>query len=198
MPIFRCRANRSRTNPAAYTLIELLIVVVLLGIAASMVVPKITGRDSLTIQAAARQLISDLSFAQSDALAQQEYRRVYFFPDGSGYAILRVSEGDITDASWSYDAADAIIDPMSPQGSAGSYIVSWPENSNFEHVATFGTIDGSPFITYDSLGGTVKASGADIVPGTGLGGIMAVQGTDSYLITVAPFTGKLTVQKWPP
>ncbi|MHC4827474.1 MAG: prepilin-type N-terminal cleavage/methylation domain-containing protein, partial [Planctomycetota bacterium] len=65
-------ASPART-PAArgYTLIELILVMALLALAAALLVPHLVGRDSLAVQAAIRLLIADLSFAQTDALANQ-------------------------------------------------------------------------------------------------------------------------------
>ena len=59
------------TARRAFTLIELLIVVVLLGIAGMLVVPAMGSVGVLRIQAAVRTLVSDLTFAQGDAIAQQ-------------------------------------------------------------------------------------------------------------------------------
>ena len=92
--------RRSGGIRRSYTLIEILIVVTILGLAATMVVPRIAGRDRLTLQAAVRTLIADMGFAQSDALAQQEYRRLVFIdPDSDGwsteYAIVRVTEAEV-------------------------------------------------------------------------------------------------------
>ena len=65
-------------------------------------------------------------------------------------------------------------------------------------AAGIGFIDGGStpaerFTTYDALGGTVQ-SGGGMVPGVG-GNIVIVHGTNKYRVTIAPFTGKLTVQK---
>ena len=80
----------------AYTLIEMLIVVALLGIAGALLIPHLVHQDNLTAQSAVRLLIADLSFAQSDSLANQEFRRVQFMQDingiGIGYCIVRIAE----------------------------------------------------------------------------------------------------------
>src|SRR5690554_431827 len=82
VPGRRCcpmQANRNSVfrRQRAYTLIELLLVVAILGLASAILIPQLANRDSMEVQAAVRQIIADLSFAQSDALAHQEYRRVY-------------------------------------------------------------------------------------------------------------------------
>src|SRR5262245_40596117 len=78
----------TRRTARGYTLIELIIVIAILALAAALLVPNLVGRDTMTLQTAMRMLIADLSFAQSDALANQGYRRVVF--NSTGYAIIKV------------------------------------------------------------------------------------------------------------
>jgi len=183
-------------TPAArsYTLIELIMVMAVLALAAAMLVPQLVGRDSLTVQAAIRMLIADLSFAQTDALANQEFRRVVFYDDGAGYCILRVpTAGWVTPADLSDPSVDYVYDPL---GHQGQYIVNFFEDDRFEGVEiTDADIDGTtladqPEITYDQLGGTVKGA----APGTG-GYVEMSFGDQSYRIDITAFTGKLTVTK---
>jgi type II secretory pathway pseudopilin PulG len=190
--MFNRFCRRLRRRRAGYTLIELLIIITLLGIAASMVVPRLTGRERLTVQAAVREIVADLSFAQSDALAHQQFRRVVFFDDGTGYAILRVTEANFNDA-FDPDTADYINDPVAADAEDGRYIVNFNEDSRFAGVTvTDASIDGTNrFVTYDALGGTVMSG---LVPGIG-GRIEVSFNGMVYEITIEPFTGKLTVAK---
>ncbi len=187
-----------------YTLIELIFVIALLGLAATLLVPHLVQQDSMTVQAAVRRFIADLSFAQSDALAHQEFRRVHFYEDGRGYCIVRVTEADF---NLPFDAvtADYINDPLRGArgflGEAGRwrpYIIDFTTEERFQGVSiTSGSIDGvlltptGTDITYDQLGGTVMTGN---LPGTG-GQIVLSFDTASYRITIAAFTGKLTVLK---
>ena len=188
-------ASPARTPAArSYTLIELIMVMAVLALAAAMLVPHLVGRDMLTVQAAIRMLIADLSFAQTDALANQEFRRVVFYADGAGYCLIRVpSAGWVTDLS--DPALDYVYDPL---GHQGQYIVNFFEDDRFEGVMiTAANIDGTmladqPEITYDQLGGTVKGA----VAGTG-GYVVLSFDDESYRIDIAAFTGKLTVTKEP-
>lgn len=180
------RAHRSVVR-RGYTLIELLIVVAVLGLAGALLVPHLVDRDSFVAQAATRQVIADLHFAQSDALAHQGYRRVHFYDDGSGYCIVRVSASDYA-AAWDPDTADYVADPL---GSMGNYIVNFPTHPRFEDVTlTDVSIDGGGLdVIYDPLGGTIMAGG-----GPGSGGTLRVTTDDhTYELSIAPFTGKLTV-----
>ncbi len=190
-------ASPARTPAArSYTLIELILVMAVLALAAAMLVPQLVGRDSLTVQAAIRMLIADLSFAQTDALANQEFRRVVFYDNGAGYCIIRVpSAGWVTPADLNDPAVEYVYDPL---GHMGQYIVNFFEDDRFEGVEiTAADIDGAvladrPEITYDQLGGTVKGA----VAGTG-GYVVLSFDDESYRIDIAAFTGKLTVTKEP-
>ena len=189
------RLGHRRTVTCAYTLIELLIVITVLGIAGALLIPHLAYKDSLASQAAVRLLISDLSFAQSDALANQEFRRVYFYPDGTGYCIVRVTEANF-ELPFDPNTADYIDDPLGVVGEAGRYIVDFTTKNRFDNVSISAvSIDGgNPYVTYDALGGTVMTGGA--APGTG--GPIYVQAADNlYRIEIAPFVGKLTVTKMP-
>ncbi len=183
--------------PGSYTLIELIMVMSVLALAAALLVPHMVGSDNMTVQAAVRLLIADLSFAQSDALANQEFRRVVFYADGAGYCILIVDSFDeVTPSNLDDPAVNYVYDPL---GTMGRYIVDYTVDDRFEGVAiTEATIDGTiltlqPEITYDQLGGTVRL---DSTPGIG-GSIVLTFKDSSYRVTVSPFTGKLTVNAEP-
>ena len=174
-----------------YTLIELIMVIAVLGLAAALLVPHMVNLDSMTVQATVRLIIADLSFAQSDALANQEYRRVHFYDDGRGYCLFRVTEADYATPA-DLDDADYIFDPLSAMR---RYIVDFTQDDRYEGV-TIESVDidtGRREITYDALGGTVITPN---IPGTG-GEIIVAFGEERYRLQIAPFTGKLTVNKQP-
>lgn len=173
-----------------YTLIEMLIIVALLGLAGSLLVPYMVGRTSLETQTLVRMIIADLHFAQHDALAHQEYRRVYFFDDGSGYAVIRIGSLNET---FDPDTADYLYHAMSPGAVLDRYVVDLSNDKRFTDVSiTTANFDGSNrFITFDEMGGTVSPTGE---PG-GLGQITVTSPESTYHISVSPFTGKMTVAK---
>jgi type II secretory pathway pseudopilin PulG len=179
-----------RKRPRAYTLIELLMIVALLGLAATLLIPYMTGRTSLETQAVVRMIVADLHFAQYDALAHQEYRRVYFFDDGSGYALIRINS--LTEA-FNPDTADYLYHATSPGAALDRYIVDLANDDRFSDVTiSAANIDGgNRFITYDELGGTIAPTGE---PGNG-GTITITSPEATFRIIVSPFTGKLTVER---
>jgi type II secretory pathway pseudopilin PulG len=186
----------------SYTLIELIMVIAVLALAAALLTPHLVGRDSLTIQAAVRLVIADLSFAQTDALANQEFRRVQFFGDGTGYCLIRVTEADFPPED-PFDElnADYLIDPLGGR----EYVVRFDQDDRFQGVSidtSQTTIDGRQLaayptagvsVNYDQIGGTVHITSAAL-PGAG-GDIVLNYDDESYRISIEPFTGKLTVAK---
>ncbi len=191
--------NRARcVMPRGYTLIELIMVMAVLALAAALLVPHIAGSDSMKLQAAVRLLIADLSFAQSDALANQEFRRVVFYDDGSGYCLIEVVGAEPTPADLDDPDVNYVYDPL---GMMGRYIIDLSTDNRFEGVFfSAATIDGidldaRPEITYDLMGGTVLSNSASL-PGTG-GSVTLSYKDSSYEIDIAPFTGKLTVTELP-
>lgn len=188
-------ARHSHKGLSSYTLVELLIVIAILGLSSVLLIPHLVGRDIMKGEAAVRQLIGDLSFAQSDALARQEIRRVHFYDDGSGYCLTRIDQDELDDA-FDIDNADYIIDPLNRPGALGRYIVNFTTDRRWEGVSLGSVeIDGTGHdLHYDELGGTVRPGGANGLPGTG-GTIHLSCGAETYQITVSPFTGKLTVRK---
>ena len=177
---------------SGYTLVELLIVIAILGISAALLVPYMINRDSMNAQSAVRRVIGDLSFAQSDALAHQQLRRVHFYPDGHGYCITRINEADLA-LPFDQATADYVRDPLAGPGSGGDYIVDFITDERFKGISVESSdIDGNGHdLQYDTLGGTVMIGG---VPGTG-GNIVLASGAERYRISISPFTGKLTVVK---
>jgi type II secretory pathway pseudopilin PulG len=186
-----------RGRNRSYTLIELLIVVAILGLSSVLLVPHLVGRDSMNVQAAVRLMIGDLTFAQSDALAHQELRRVHFYEDGRGYCLTRIDSAELATP---FDDATAqyVHDPLATGGELGNYIVDFSTDERFAGVRIASVdIDGDDLgsdgvnLNFDELGGTITASSN---PGTG-GTIVVEMNDERYEIMVFPFTGKLRVSK---
>ncbi len=150
----------------AFTLVEILVVIIIVGIAAMVVVPQVGSAGTLSIQAAARRVIADLLVAQNEAIARGASRSVIFDVAGESYRMVD-ENGATVQMAWMN----------------GPYVVSFADDNRFDGVAidtaSFGT---QSKITFDDLG----------APSTG-GTIDLVSGSVRYRVTVAPFTGRVTV-----
>src|SRR5690554_6343777 len=104
-----------------YTLIEVLVVVTIIGIAGGIVVPHMMRSGSLGVQAAARMIIGDIMIAQNEAIAKQSTRQVVFAPGDNRYSITD-GAGTPAIATWR-------------GGTAGNgYVVNLGADSRFEGV----------------------------------------------------------------
>jgi prepilin-type N-terminal cleavage/methylation domain-containing protein len=165
------RTTHCLTGRSAFTLIEVLVVVAIIGIAAAVVVPQMIRPGTLNAQAGARMIIADLLYAQNDAIAKQQVRRVVFDPTNNRYW-LEDQGGSIISVNWKKNSG------------SGNYVVDFASDKRFAGVtistASFGS--GSE-IEYDLLGGPSVGGTIDLV----------ATGGPTYRITIAPLTGRVTV-----
>jgi len=167
------------TSSAApsYTLIELLLVIIMLGIASALVVPSLGSTDVLRVQSAVRTIVADINYAQSDALARQRGLAIIFNAGSNSYSIVEVKGTTL------FPATDTIQS------------VTLSNSRRFHDTrlvsATFD--NGSNILVFDDMGGPVTAPGSS-TPGNG--GVIVVSGSQSvFNITVEPYTGRLTVTR---
>lgn len=190
-------ASRLRRR-CAFTLIEVLIVVVLLGIAGALVIPSMSQTGVLRVQAAVRTIVADITYLQGEAMAYQQRRAIWFgkvakfdaaasrwtFVDGNGYVLAEVT-GPELDLN-----ASAMVDPDHPDR---------PLFRNFEDgefggaTITGVNFNGGDLLIFDELGGPVQDLEG---PDPGAGGTLNVNGSNSvFRLDVQPYTGRVTVTK---
>ncbi len=163
--------NKPTRCRCGYTLVEVLIVVTILGIASAVVVPHMLAAGTLGVQAAARIIVADILYAQNDAIAQQRTRSVVFDPVGESYS-LRDETGAILTVRWK-------------GGAANNYSTDFTTDDRFQGVVIVSAdFSGVPTLEFDALGGPLNG-------GTVL---IEFQGT-RYRVTVASFTGRVTVEQ---
>jgi type II secretion system protein H len=167
-----------------FTLVEILTVVVILGIASAIIIPQLGSRNDLIAAAAARTVMADLLYAQNRAIATQKPHFVQFA--GSSYT---VSTRD-TSASARY----TITNPVS----RAPYIVSLGTQGTGLSDASIASVDFAtqPVMGFDELGSPfsyIPASNT-LTPLAQTGTITISSGSFNLQILVEPYTGELTVQ----
>lgn len=181
-----------RYTRTGWSLIELLTVVVVLGIAAMIVIPFAASGASASGQSAARVLVTDLLAAQMDAVATQGFRRVHFYSDGTGWCILEL---DASELSVPFDSATATYaeNTIESQGQDQQSIIHFVKDTRFNDIAVENVNFGSDTtgVTFDPTGGIIASDGA---PSLG-GSVDITSGTFGWTITIAPLTGKVSVNK---
>ena len=171
-----------RRQAPGYTLVEVLVVITVLGLAAAMVVPQMGSTGVLRIQAAARQIVADITFAQSDALAYQSRRAIVFLPADNRYVVCEVN-GPIVDP-----ATDAIFNPSRP---SDRYDITIDSERMGGAQLISADFDGDNVLVFDELGGPVQAPDSDT---PSAGGFVRISGSGfQFEIDVEPYTGRVTV-----
>ena len=157
--------RKSPDSPAGFTLVEILVVVVILAIAAAVVVPHILDTGDFQAVAAARLVACDLQYAQNVAITSQVPVTVTFDVSGNSYTLS--------------NASGPLIHPMSKT----AYTADFDTAGGFEQFnvlsASFG---GTAAVTFDELGTPSS-------PGT----ITLQAGPYMYVISVAAATGRVSV-----
>jgi prepilin-type N-terminal cleavage/methylation domain-containing protein len=89
--------RRHRGCAVGFTLVEILAVIVILGIASAIIVPQMGTRDDMRAAAAARTLIADLIYAQNQAITTGRWVYVKFDVANNKYTLLSTasSGGDV-------------------------------------------------------------------------------------------------------
>lgn len=155
------------SSDSAFTLLELLVVVVIMAIVGTMAVPFISGMGTMEAMSAARIISTDLEYAQNVAITSQVPVTVQFALDTDCY--------DISNASG----------PLKHPMTHADYLVNLRSQNDFERLdVVSASFAGSQSVTFDELGSPDN------------GGFVTVQGgPDTYRIDVAPVTGTITVTR---
>lgn len=178
-------------NRIGMTLIEVLVVVTILAIAAAAVIPQMGSVGVLRVQGAVRTIVADISFAQSDAIAQQQPRAISFTPATNSYRVLQVVNNTIDLNNMLYDptiVGERYDITLNDERFGGATM----QNVNF-NTDVPGVASPNQILVFDSLGMPVR-SPAGNAPSTG--GLLEVAGFGTvHQIRVEPFTGRITVRR---
>lgn len=157
--------------PGGFTLVELLVVMVLLGIIAAMVVPMVASSSEGQSLAAARTVATDLQYAQNYAITCRDPVTVAFNPGNDSYDLRGNTSG-------------LLEHPMTKS----VYAVAFDAKSGMDNAdlmaAAFGT---SQSVRFDELGSPNE------------GGFVTIGGgSQTWYVIVTAVTGAVRVSDTPP
>ena len=175
MPTTSRRRTPTRLR-RGYTLIEVIVTVTIMGLAAAIVVPNMLQGGTLGVQAGARMIVADMLYAQNEAMAQNAARRVLFDPAGNSYTVQHY---DSDSSSWIADQ-----NPVLGGNATTNYIIDFDTDRRFQGVEiTSADFGDETWVEFDDVGN----------PSAG-GTVRLQYGQYRYEIKIAPFSGRLTVK----
>lgn len=123
-------------NRFGFTLIEIIIVVVILSIAALTAIPMMSSASSVQIRSAANLIAADLEYAKSMAISRGQYYYVVINEGTNGYQIE--------------DQSHAVI--QHPVKKGFSYIMNFPSDKRLSKVDITNVTFPSGTVRFDCLG----------------------------------------------
>lgn len=159
-----------------FTLIELVMIIVILGILALTAVPNATTTSSIKLQAACQKITSDLRYAQEMSMAQQVRFGISFDPATETYFAYRVNVG---------------TKAMDPQ-TRNDFDVSFTALNEFKGMDIAST-NFSNKLEFDSTGAPYDGSGV-ILSSQGIITIQTTGGAYSRTVRIEAKTGKVSIQ----
>lgn len=182
----RLNADPDRRCPnRAYTLIELLLVIVILGISGAMVIPHTGQAQVLRIHAAVRTLVSDITFAQTDALAYQERRAILFDEEANTYTIAEVVVSSGGEVSY--------IPLFLSGGPDGQYVVDFDLGGFDGARLRMPDFEGDAILIFDEIGAPVADGASDTAAGVGF--VYIDSDLSTFRVDISPYTGQVRIEK---
>jgi prepilin-type N-terminal cleavage/methylation domain-containing protein len=176
------RQNKNKRVRNGFTLVELIIVVVILSIAAMIAVPMISNAADIQVRAAANKIAAHLDYAKGLAITHQRRHWVVFNESDESYQIWTVEDDGTT---------EYVIDhPVNP----GPFVVDFSTDGRLSRVDIDTAIfdpDSSDTITFDYLGSPY--SGTDTSTPLNSGQITLQANDFSITVSVEPVTGYVTM-----
>ncbi|MCK4627784.1 MAG: prepilin-type N-terminal cleavage/methylation domain-containing protein [Sedimentisphaerales bacterium] len=156
-----------------FTLAELLVTIVILGIAAMVVIPSIGNTADMQATSAARQLVSDLLFAQTYSISQKHPYQVVFDVANESYEVQDSDTGSV------------ITHPITKS----PYQMPFLANKHLKDVRIdVADFDSGNLVRFNSLGMPYNSAGAQLAA---RGTVTLTAGTHSITVTVEPVSGRI-------
>ena len=165
----------SRIRLGGFTIVEMVIVIIILSIAAMMAIPFATSGTSTQLKAAATIISSDLEYAKSMAISRGQKYWVVFDEGSESYSIK--------------DVNGVII--SHPIKKAFPYTINFAADSRLDRVnITSVNFDSADTVGFDYLGSPLQSDGSYLIsPGQ----IELSAGSSTMTVNVEPVTGYITI-----
>ena len=184
--------KRYRSLTSAFTLIEILVVVVILGITAGLIIPQLSNASDLTAAAAGRVVLADLTYAQNCAITTQRTHYVMFSKGADADTYTMLDQVSPSQSVLTHPVTQMLFKQTFGKGGASSL------NRVRLGTLTLGSDPAASTIAFDALGSPyVYTTTTGLVQLTSTGTIDLVCKDYTLRLSVAPFTGEMSVAPTP-
>ena len=159
-----------------FTLIELVMMIVIIGIVAIVIMPKASSGFRVRLEAGCQRIAADLKYTQQMSLAQQVRFGISFDPVNETYFVYRVN------------IATKTIDPQT----RNNFDVSFTQLNEFKGIDIVST-SFSNKVEFDSIGAPYDGN-AVILSSQGVINLQTSDGVYSRTVIIEPKTGKISIQ----
>jgi len=160
----------------AFTLIELVMVMVLLAVSAAMVVPMMSLTSSAQVRSAADMIAADLEYAKSMAISRAQKHAVVFSAAGETYQLQ--------------DQTSTVL--KHPVKVGFDYVVDFSADSRLDQVDLSSvSFDATSTVKFNYLGSPYNGNDNPLNSGS----VVVTVGSVSKTISVEPVTGIVSVSK---
>ena len=157
-----------------FTLVEIIVVVVIISIAAVIAIPMLSSAADMQIRSAANIIAADMEYAKSMAISRQKNYSVIF---------------DVNNNSYQIESDGSVI--SHPVNASGNFIVSFASDSRLDRVDISAVDFNSDLtVTFDYLGSPFDVSNQPLNNGQ----VTLVADGITVNVTVEPVTGYITVE----
>ena len=181
------KSLRPAQTAKALTLVEMLMVVVIAGLIATMAIPMVGSQSGFQLEVAARRIVADLRYTQNQAMQQRQTKALVFDPAQGFYFYPSAA-----------DPGQPATDPISKK----DYLILFSEGCDDptllarSHAAEFPSVEldsadfsGDTTLYFDYLGFPVDVNGTAVSVAT----IGIRVGSSSRTITVNSTNGEVTI-----
>lgn len=179
-PVHEASPTRGSRRPG-FTLIEILVVVMILGLASAVIVPQLGSRDDLKTASAARMLMADLIYAQNLSIARQQMHYVKVDAVAENYTVLSEVSPE-TIITHPVQIAPFVVKFGASSKSALSDVVV--DSVSFNGFSTIGFDEMGVPHAYDATGGVTALTS---------GSVVLRCGEFTLTVLIEPFTGELKI-----